>query len=143
MTTDEIEAAAGRLRRLAAGELVTQVWPAADVFGSSLRRDRDRAAVADACLAANPADDSAAIDAAWLDSVGGDDERGDGDRAWRVGPAAKLCVGRGTAPGLWHCWVREGGFDDETVTLPLLESRAQLRRLLAALGVPAARGGAA
>ena len=74
-----------------------------------------------------------------MDAVGGDDERGDGDRVWPIGPAAWLSVGLGG--GVWHCWVREGGFDEESVTLPQLATRGQLRRLLAALGVPAANGG--
>lgn len=95
----------------------------------------------DGLAAANPADDGQAIDAAWLSSLGGDDERGDGVLGWPVGVASRLCVAPSDA-GRWYCWVREGRGDcEEAVTLPALTSRGRFLRLLAALGVPAEGGG--
>ena len=147
---DEIEAAAGRLRRLAADEVTARrdvkivVVHAGDEvvieYPASIRMGRR--ALLDALL---PINDAVPITAAWMDAVGGDDERGDGDRVWPIGPAAWLSVGLGG--GVWHCWVRSwvregGGGGEESVTLPQLATRGQLRRLLAALGVSLPQGGA-
>lgn len=141
---DELRDAVASLRRLANGENLAEVYPLFVPHNVIMALCLDRGTVAHAWLTANPADDGEAITAEWMDAVGGDDERGDGDRVWPIGPAAWLSVGLGG--GVWHCWVRSwvregGGGGEESVTLPLLTTRGQLRRLLAALGVPAAEGG--
>ena len=135
---DEIEAAAGRIRRLAAGESGDAVYPDRTGWPHALACRADTQTLAAAWLARHPADDREPVTAAWIDAVGGDDERGCGVVAWPVGSLSKLCVGQYRGTGAWHCWVRDGHNGEETVTLPQLTTRGQLRRLLAALGVPAA-----
>jgi len=66
-TPDEIEAAAGRLRRYRGGEPVAGVWGTGpdDPWAND-----DFDTLADAWLAGHPADDSLPIDAVWLASIG-------------------------------------------------------------------------
>ena len=143
-TTDEIEAAAGRLRRLAAGEddPTVYAWAAhrSINFIGSLQNDDSRL-LADAWLAANPADDSEPATACWVMAA----LPADADYPYRThashpGKLAALS---------WHCGQEyRPGPADRAVNFRVCvngveidwrtATRGQLRRLLAALGVPAA-----
>ena len=115
------------------GDAVTLDYAGPDGTPVTLRVGRH--ALSDAMV---PIDDGVPIDAAWLETVGG---RLNYLKQWEWLYGADghhLSVIRGAPPG-WSCDVVS---TDSAVELPPITTRGQLRRLLAALGVPAAEGGA-
>ena len=133
-TPDETEAAAGRLRRLAAGEAYGDTYDDCDST-----EGEDRRTLADAWLADHPADDGDEIDAAWLDTLGAtDDPARRLPWLWRLNPAGDSLAVRAAASG-WVCSILPG--DSARVSLPSPTTRGQLRRLLAALGAGLPAGG--
>ena len=117
-----------------AGDEVVIEYPASIRMG--------RRALLDALL---PIDDAVPVDAAWMDAVG-DDPRGDQMWVWPIpggGAAVRVWANRDPAGPAWRCQVEDTGdeCERESVVLPQLATRGQLRRLLAALGVPAVKGG--
>ena len=141
-TPDEIEAAAGRLRRHRAGEQSASVWP--DPATAWAGDDLDT--LADAWLAEHPADDGEAITADWLTASGLPQTLSPVPEYTRDRYAADFTSWRVTVVrrqfGNWQmfAWATEK-LCDQSVSV-IAHTRGQLRRLLAALGVPAANGGA-
>ena len=141
-TPEEVEAAAGRLRRHRAGEPV--VYPR----WAGWTGDCDAATLADAWLADHPATDSLPIDAAWLTSAGfGDDPENPGEWLHPVpggcpGDANRVVAFEPNGGVCLEC-CNSLGQSTEVISLAPCPTRGQLRRLLAALGValPATGGG--
>ena len=139
-TPEEVEAAAGRLRRLKAGEGYFAVYPPPIIYGPdpSMPQCKDEATLADAWLADHPAEDSLPVAATWLSAAVEEPPGYQGWWKWAVGPLTLRVwqAGECWAVALWH---------DDTLTgtlLPAVETRGQLRRLLDALGatLPTERG---
>ena len=143
--TDELRDAAANLRRLANGENLAEVYPEFTPHNVIGALCCDRGTLADAWLADRPADDGVEITREWLTAEGlppksaapvvplvpelyGCD-RGD----WRL-----LC--RPRKDGGWRAFVWQHMTSDtqqQSVSV-IVATRGQLRRLLAALGVPPA-----
>ena len=145
-TTDEIEAAAGDLRAVNAPRTPGGIWdryPTETVFAM---RYTAQVVLADAWLAANPAGDSDPIDAAHLESLGLERFGRPGNvpnRFRRDYSDGTVTVTHRPAMVGWpETWVVSGSSAACTISVGFATTRGRLRRLLAALGVPAAEGGA-
>lgn len=93
------------------------------------QRVEDAGTLADAYLAANPADGDEPVSKSWLIALGGDTTGGLSMPCWRLGGAANfLAVSE-----------REAFLDlasGDVIPLPHIRTRGQLRQLCRALGVP-------
>jgi hypothetical protein len=126
--TDELRAAAERVRRAKAGEHPFAIYGEDD---AQTQGWHDRKVLAEAWLAANPADDGEPVTEDWLRDQGWDS---DGyDLPYWTLPAARR---RGITIGVFTGKSRMSRlvFGREPVAQPA--TRGDVRRLLAAIGVP-------
>ena len=130
MTSEELRAAAERIRRFKSGEHPFAIYGEDD---AATQGWHDRKILAEAYIAEHPADDETGLSVEWMTAVG---FRQTGAGWWRVGKH-----GRETLALDYHDNTESG----DVFSLPtnrfmplrvLVATRGQLRRLCAALGVP-------
>ena len=140
---DELRDAVASLRRLASGEDLAAVYPLFVPHNLDVALCFDRGTVAHAWLAANPADDGEAITAAHLESLGLERFGRPGNVPNRFrrdspdGTGTVTVTHRPAMAGWPEAWVLSGTSPACTISVGFATTRGQLRRLLAALGVPA------
>ena len=144
MVFDKSPAAAlARLRRAKAGELMPDVYAGSHFNNEHHAVSSDRAVLADAYDREHPADDAEPIDAAWLASAGFAEDARNGGEWLRLIPGGcpgdtNRVVAFDSNGGVCLECCNAAGESTEVVSLAPCPTRGQLRRLLAALGVPAA-----
>lgn len=144
--TEDVRAAAERLRRIQNGERDYQVYPSKVRGTDPTHLDKDT--LVRAYLAEHPADDGGPVTPEWLRAVGFAEE----DLGWQTCPLTgrppnAFAIG-GARDGQYHhlgVWAGDGrwatyhltadGFDGSETWLAWAETRGAVRRLCAALGV--------
>ena len=136
--TDELKAAAERIRRISGGENRVEVYGTTEKLSDGKWRNphNDLLELVDAFLAEHPADDDVAIAEEWLKSVGFTEE---GKQRWPVlvspqssknGPICRIYYEPLNGCDGWQI-----GWKDACGSIPTLDTRSEVRQLCIALRI--------